>query len=42
MLFQKSNEAEIKAAFDQYMHANDRCKEIDAKRKAKAEIKVNH
>lgn len=36
----KSNEAEIKAAFDQYMHANDRCKEIDAKRKAKAEIKT--
>ncbi|KAL2530181.1 DNA repair protein RAD50 [Forsythia ovata] len=36
----KSNEAEIKAAFDQYMHANDRCKETDAKRKAKAEIKT--
>ncbi|KAL2506407.1 DNA repair protein RAD50 [Abeliophyllum distichum] len=36
----KSNEAEIKAAFDQYIHANDRCKETDAKRKAKAEIKT--
>ncbi|GFQ04279.1 DNA repair protein rad50 [Phtheirospermum japonicum] len=34
-----SNDVELQAALDQYMHANDRWKEIDAQMKAKAEIK---
>lgn len=40
MLFQKSNEIELKAVFDQYMHASDRWKDIEAQKQAKAEIKV--
>ncbi|KAK4435834.1 DNA repair protein [Sesamum alatum] len=35
----KSNEVELKATLDQYMHANDRWKEIEAQKKAKAEMK---
>ncbi|KAK6161696.1 hypothetical protein DH2020_005077 [Rehmannia glutinosa] len=35
----KSNEVEVKATFDQYMHANDRWKDIEAQKEAKAEMK---
>ncbi|KAF8402152.1 hypothetical protein HHK36_013104 [Tetracentron sinense] len=35
----KSNEMELKASWDCYMAANDRCKEIDAQKQAKVEIK---
>ncbi|KAL3619971.1 DNA repair protein rad50 [Castilleja foliolosa] len=38
----KSNEAELKAALDQYMHANDRWKAIDAQMKAKEENKAGN
>lgn len=37
----KSNEIELKAAMDQYMHANDRWKDIEAQQHAKAEIKTD-
>lgn len=40
MLYQKSNEVELKAAFDQYMLANDHWKEIEAQKEAKTELKV--
>ncbi|PIN18897.1 DNA repair protein RAD50, ABC-type ATPase/SMC superfamily [Handroanthus impetiginosus] len=36
----RSNEVELKASFDQYMHANDRWKEIEAQKEAKAEMKA--
>ncbi|EYU31506.1 hypothetical protein ABFS82_07G071500 [Erythranthe guttata] len=36
----KSNDLELKAAFDQYMHANDRWKEIEAQKEAKADMKT--
>ncbi|XP_011084217.1 DNA repair protein RAD50 [Sesamum indicum] len=36
----KSNEVELKATFDHYMHANDRWKEIEAQKEAKAEMKA--
>lgn len=39
-VLQKSNEMELKASWDQYMDANDRWKNIDAQKQAKAEIKV--
>ncbi|XP_030533832.1 DNA repair protein RAD50 isoform X1 [Rhodamnia argentea] len=35
----KSNEIELKAAWDQYMDANDQWKNVDAQKQAKAEIK---
>ncbi|XP_027116885.1 DNA repair protein RAD50 isoform X1 [Coffea arabica] len=35
----KSNERELEAAFGQYMHANDRWKDVDAQKQAKLEIK---
>ncbi|KAI3424599.1 Zinc-hook domain-containing protein [Psidium guajava] len=35
----KANEIELKAAWDQYMDANDRWKNVDAQKQAKAEIK---
>ncbi|KAH6816239.1 DNA repair-recombination protein [Perilla frutescens var. frutescens] len=37
----KSNEVELKAANDQYMHAHDRWKEIEAQKEAKVEMKNN-
>ncbi|KAI5654013.1 hypothetical protein M9H77_31200 [Catharanthus roseus] len=37
----KSNELQLKAAMDQYMHANDRWKDIDAQKQAKAEFKID-
>ncbi|KAL0382808.1 UNVERIFIED_CONTAM: DNA repair protein [Sesamum calycinum] len=40
LLYQKSNEVELKATFDHYMHANDRWKEIEAQKEAKAEMKA--
>lgn len=40
MLFQKSNETELKTAWDCYMDANDRWKLKEAQNQAKAEIKV--
>ncbi|KAL6976322.1 DNA repair protein rad50 [Sarracenia purpurea var. burkii] len=35
----KSNELELKMAWDRYMHANDRWKDIEAQKQAKIEIK---
>lgn len=35
----KSNEIELEAVFGQYMHANDRWKDVDAQKQAKLEIK---
>jgi DNA repair protein RAD50 len=40
MLFQKSNEYELKTAWDRYMDANDQWKNIEAQKQAKLEIKV--
>lgn len=40
MLFQKANELELKTAWDCYMEANDRWKNVEAQKQAKAEIKV--
>lgn len=36
----KSNEVELKATFEQYMVANDRCKDIDAQKEAKGDMKL--
>lgn len=39
-LFQKSIEVELKVAWDRYIDANDRWKDIEAQKQAKVEIKV--
>ncbi|GFY83903.1 DNA repair-recombination protein [Actinidia rufa] len=39
MIFQKSNELELKMAWDRYMDANDRWKDTEAQKKAKIVIK---
>lgn len=40
MLFQISNENELKTAWNCYMDANDRWKNAEAQKQAKLEIKV--
>ena len=40
MPLQISNEIELKTAWDHYMEANDRWKNIEAQKQAKLEIKV--
>lgn len=37
---QKSNESELKTAWDCYMNASDRWKNVEAQKQAKEEIKV--
>lgn len=40
ILLQKSNEIELQAAWDRFMTANDRWKDIEAQKQAKVEVKV--
>lgn len=39
-MFQKSDELALKMAWDSYLDANDRWKNIEAQKQAKMEIKV--
>lgn len=40
VIYQKSNEGEIKVTFDLFMHANDRWKKLEAQKEAKVQMKV--